>query len=393
MSKKIKRAFLIVLDSLGIGEAPDADDFGDAGASTLKSLAKSGKLEADNLISLGLGNIDGVSYTEKSSAPIGAYARMTEASNGKDTTIGHWEIAGHISSTPLPTFPNGFPKELIDAFSEAVGRGVLCNRPYSGTEVIKDFGEEHIQSGALIVYTSADSVFQIAAHEDIIPIEELYDICRKARVLLVGNYSVGRVIARPFAGSAPDFYRTGNRRDFSLEPPTLLLPEALYNAGYASISIGKIVDIFADRKFTSSVITHSNREGMDALSKIQRTDFEGLCFANLVDFDSKFGHRRDVLGYTEALNEFDEFLGGFIKDMRPDDILFITADHGCDPSFTKTTDHTREYTPLLIYSSDIVPENMGTRASFADISATIAETFGINFKCEGTPLNLHFIKK
>jgi len=384
------RIFLIVLDSLGIGESPDSADFGDVGASTLKSLVDTGKLNVDTLITLGLGNIDGVSYLEKSNLPIGSFARMREASNGKDTTIGHWEIAGHISHSPLPTFPDGFPQELINAFSKAVKRDIICNKAYSGTEVIKDFGDEHLRDGSLIVYTSADSVFQIAAHESIIPPEELYEICLAARKLLSGKYSVGRVIARPFAGESPNFYRTGNRRDFSIAPPALLLPEALCNNGYNSIAIGKITDIFANQKFTKTIITHSNQEGMSALADVQKQDFNGLCFANLVDFDSKFGHRRDSVGYTEALNEFDTFLGGFIEAMRDDDILFITADHGCDPTFTKTTDHTREYTPLLIYSKNITSQNFDTRDTFADIAATIAKLLDIDFECDGTPINLNF---
>ena len=389
MAKK-SRIFLIVLDSLGIGESPDAADFGDVGVSTLKSIANTGTLNIENLISLGLGNIDGVSCLEKALSPIGSFARMAEASNGKDTTIGHWEIAGHISSSPLPTFPNGFPQELIDAFSKAVKRDIICNKAYSGTEVIKDFGDEHLRYGSLIVYTSADSVFQIAVHESIIPPEELYEICLVARKLLSGKYSVGRVIARPFAGESPSFYRTGNRRDFSIAPPALLLPEALCNNGYDSIAIGKITDIFANKKFTKTIITHSNQEGMSALADVQKQDFNGLCFANLVDFDSKFGHRRDAVGYAEALNEFDAFLGTFIQNMSDEDILFITADHGCDPAFTKTTDHTREYTPLIIYSKNITSQNFGTRDTFADIAATIAKLLDINLECDGLPIKLNF---
>ncbi len=388
--KKFKRAFLIVLDSLGAGEMPDSKKFGDVGASTLGSLARCGELKINNLLKMGLGNIDSLSFLGSVSSPTSAYARMTEASDGKDTTIGHWEIAGLISSAPLPTFPEGFPEELIAEFSRISGRGVLCNRPYSGTDVIRDFGEEHIRSGKLIVYTSADSVFQIAAHEDVLSTDELYDICKKARALLVGKYGVGRVIARPFAGKAPDFYRTDARRDFSLEPPRKLLPEAFFDAGLDSIAVGKIGDIFADKKFSKKVLTHSNDEGMALTEEILMQDFSGLCFVNLVDFDMKYGHRRDVLGYTKALNAFDGFIRRFTERMRDGDILFITADHGCDPSFSASTDHTREYTPLLIYSKDIIPENFGTRSSFADIAATLASLFELDFVSDGKPINLKF---
>ena len=388
--KKFKRAFLIVLDSLGAGAMPDAEEFGDSGASTLGSLKKSDALKISNLLDMGLGNIDSLSFLGSVSSPIASYARMSEASKGKDTTIGHWEIAGHISNSPLPTFPNGFPDDLITEFSRISGKGVLCNRPYSGTDVIRDFGEEHLRSEKLIVYTSADSVFQIAAHEEVLGVDELYAVCEKARAMLVGKYGVGRVIARPFAGKAPNFYRTDLRRDFSLEPPKRLLPEAFFDTGLDSIAIGKIGDIFADKKFTKKVLTHSNDEGMAVAEDFLSKDFSGLCFINLVDFDMKYGHRRDVLGYTEALNAFDRFIGDFIKKMRYGDILFITADHGCDPAFSASTDHTREYTPLLIYSNDIIPEKFGTRTTFADIAATIAALFEIELISDGKPINIKF---
>ena len=388
----IKRAFIIILDSLGAGEAPDAERFGDLGASTLASISKSTELSIPNLIKMGLGNIDGLSFLGVTDTPSAVCARMTEASQGKDTTIGHWEIAGRISRRPLPTFPNGFPSEIVNKFSALCGRNILCNLPYSGTKVIADFGEEHVRTGSLILYTSADSVFQIAAHEDVVSIDELYELCRKAREMLVGEYGVGRVIARPFAGSAPNFYRTDNRRDFSLDPDGVLLLEAFFNAGFASIGVGKICDIFADRKFTKKILTHSNTEGMEIAASLLCEDFNGLCFVNLVDFDMKYGHRRDVDGYARALTEFDRFIGGFTEHMRDDDILFITADHGCDPSFTATTDHTREYTPLLIYSKYLVPTNLGTRDSFADIAATVSEIFNLDFRCDGSPLQLSFAK-
>ena len=388
----IKRAFIIVLDSLGAGEAPDAERFGDVGAFTLRSISASPELNIPNLVRMGIGNIDGLSFLGRTDSPSALCARMTEASEGKDTTIGHWEIAGKISHRALPTFPDGFPAEIVDRFTKLCGRGVLCNLPYSGTKVIADFGEEHLRTGSLILYTSADSVFQIAAHESIVPTEGLYDICRKAREILVDEYGVGRVIARPFAGEVPNFYRTDNRRDFSLEPDRTLLPEAFFNAGLASIGVGKIGDIFADKKFTKKLISHSNAEGMQITSELLGEDFRGLCFVNLVDFDMKFGHRRDVDGYARALTEFDLFIGEFIKKMRDEDILFITADHGCDPAFTATTDHTREYTPLLVYSNNLIPENLGTRKSFADIAATISEIFDLKFICDGTPLRLNFKK-
>ena len=388
----IKRAFIIVLDSLGAGAAPDAEQFGDVGAFTLKSLSNSSELEIPNLVKMGIGNIDGLSFLGRTDTPSALCARMTEASLGKDTTIGHWEIAGKISHRALPTFPKGFPKELLDRFTAVCGRDVLCNLPYSGTKVIADYGEEHMKTGALIVYTSADSVFQIAAHEDIVPLAELYDICRKAREILSGEYGVGRVIARPFSGEAPSFYRTDNRRDFSLEPDGLLLPEAFYQAGLDSISVGKISDIFADKRFTKKILTHSNDEGMQVTAELLGEDFCGLCFVNLVDFDMKFGHRRDVDGYARALTEFDRFIGEFTRNMNSDDIIFITADHGCDPAFTASTDHTREYTPLLIYSEHLAPEDLGTRESFADIAATVSKIFNLNFECDGTPLPLRFTK-
>jgi len=379
-----------VLDSLGAGEAPDADDFGDSGASTLGSLHRTGLLKIDNLLSLGLGNIDGLGFLGTVSDPRGAYGKMREASMGKDTTIGHWEIAGHISDRPLPTFENGFPPELIADFSKKCGRGVLCNLPYSGTQVILDYGREHLESGDLIVYTSADSVFQIAAHVDIVPLEELYSICETARKMLVGEYSVGRVIARPFGGTYPNFERLPERRDFSLEPPALLLPEAVFNAGLDSISVGKISDIFADRKFTEATHTHSNKEGIELSIELTKKDFQGLCFVNLVDFDSKYGHRRNPEGYARALNEFDAMLPEIIAGMGDEDLLIITADHGCDPAFMATTDHTREYVPLIVYSKDILPDDLRIRDTFADIGASAKELLGIDYNCDGSPIPLRF---
>lgn len=362
----MKRVFLIVLDSFGVGEAPDAADFGDKGANTLKSISESGALNIPTLISLGLGNIDGVSSVAKTSVPLAAYGKCRELSRGKDTTTGHWEIAGIVSEKPMPTYPCGFPEELIKKFTEHTGYGVLCNLPYSGTDVIRDFGKEHIEMGKLIVYTSADSVFQIAAHEDYVPPEKLYEICRLAREILVGEHAVGRVIARPFITKNGEFVRTANRKDFSLTPTKPTYLDKLKSEGYDVIGVGKIGDIFAMTGITETYPTHSNKEGMDVTSKIAERDFSGLCFVNLVDFDMLFGHRQDARGYANALNEFDLWLSGFIKKLRPDDALIITADHGCDPS-DNSTDHTREYVPLIIYGNGIESKNLGTIDGFSAI--------------------------
>ena len=384
----IKRVFLIVLDSLGAGEAPDADKFGDVGAHTLRSLSTSNQLNIKNLLSLGIGNIDGLEFFGKTEAPLAAVARLQELSAGKDTTIGHWEISGIISESPLPTFPSGFDEEIIKKIEAATGRKIICNKTYSGTAVINDYGDEHLRTGALIVYTSADSVFQIAAHEDIIPTEELYDICRTARSLLTGKYGVGRVIARPFNGTSGNFHRTANRRDFSLEPTQKTMCDAIKESGLDCIAIGKISDIFAGRGFTQSYLSHSNEEGMSITTKLETEDFNGLCFVNLVDFDTSYGHRRDVHGYAKALSVFDAWLGDFIGTLKNDDVLMITADHGCDPLFTATTDHTREYTPLLVYGNKILPKNLGTRKGFCDISSEICDMLGVDFDGKGQKMSL-----
>ena len=370
-----KRVFLIVLDSVGIGEMPDAYKWQDEGSNTLKAVRNNDNFCCPTLEKLGLFNIEGVSGGVLN--PLASFARMTEVSNGKDTTVGHWEIAGLVSQNPLPTFPDGFPEEIIRKFEKAVGRKVICNKPYSGTDVIKDFGEEHIKTGALIVYTSADSVFQIAAHEDVVSIEELYSICKKARDILVGDYAVGRVIARPFKDEYP-FVRTSNRHDFSLAPFDDTMLDLLSKNGFETISVGKINDIFAGKGITKTFHTKSNSDGMEIATKISQTDFEGLCFVNLVDFDSVYGHRNDVEGYAKALSQFDNELKGFIDNMRTDDVLIITADHGCDPS-TASTDHSREYTPMIIFGEKIASGvDLKTRGSFADICATILEYFGID---------------
>ncbi len=390
--KKIKRVFLIVLDSVGAGEAPDAAAFGDAGAHTLESVFKAGGANLPNLCKMGLGNIDGLGFFGATAAPTAAVARMQEKSLGKDTTIGHWELMGHIANAPLPTFPEGFPEDILDKVRRISGREILCNLPYSGTAVIADYGAESVKTGALIVYTSADSVLQIAAHTDIVPLEELYRICSELRKQLTSvEDGVGRIIARPFVGDAENgFKRTSDRRDYSLEPPRGLLPEILLKNGYASIALGKISDIFAGVGFNQAERTHGNTEGMELMSGYLAKDFNGLCFLNLVDFDMLYGHRRDADGYARALEEFDAWVGEAVKTLNDDDILLITADHGCDPCFEKTTDHTREYVPLLMYSPALAPENYGTRASFADVAATVASLLGVEFECGGSPIKLKF---
>ena len=380
----MKRIFLIVLDSFGIGALPDSERFGDVGVNTLGACATSAKLHIPNMIAAGLGNIDGVDCLPKTDAPMGACARLTEASMGKDTTIGHWEISGIISPNPLPTYPEGFPKEVLDAFEAATGRGVLCNLPYSGTDVIRDYGKEHMETGKWIVYTSADSVFQVAAHEDVVPLEELYEACRKARQILRGKHGVGRVIARPFVGSPEEgFRRTPNRHDFSLEPPAETMLDAVKGAGLDCLAVGKIHDIFAGRGDTEYVFNKSNADGMAHTDDFAARRFNGLCFVNLVDFDMAFGHRRDIDGYANALSEFDAWLGTFLPKLGQEDILMITADHGCDPAYTATTDHTREFVPLLVLGKGVKPVNLGTRASFADIAATVTELLGVPFSTPG----------
>lgn len=377
-----KRVFLIVLDSVGIGYAPDAEAFGDVGANTMLRISGSDNFNVPNLIKMGLGNIDGVSYLASEQKPIAAVARMREQSRGKDTTIGHFEIAGIVSDKPLPTYPDGFPRSIISAFEKATGRRVICNKPYSGTDVIRDYGDEHVKSGALIVYTSADSVFQIAAHEDVVPLEQLYEYCRIARGILVGDHAVGRVIARPFNGESGNYKRTANRRDFSIEPPRATMLDAISGAGLDVIAVGKITDIFAARGMTESILTHGNGEGMALTREMLDRDFTGLCFTNLVDFDMLWGHRQDVDGYAAGLSAFDKWLGDFIPNMKDDDVLMITADHGCDPGDT-STDHTREYVPLIVYGKNIKPSNLGTRMGFSEIGVTICDMLGVPFTGDG----------
>ncbi|MDL2218880.1 phosphopentomutase [Ruminococcaceae bacterium OttesenSCG-928-O06] len=372
------RVFLIILDSFGIGDAPDAAAFGDEGSNTLAAVAKSKEFHAPNLQKLGLFNIDKVPCLPKAAAPQGAFARLEEVSCGKDTTTGHWEIAGIESPKAMPVFPNGFPQSFIDAFEQAVGRKTLCNRPYSGTEVIKAYGEEHMRTGALIVYTSADSVFQIAANEAVVPLEELYRICEVARTMLTGDLAVGRVIARPFVGTTPEnFARTPNRHDFSLAPPKPTVLDALAAAGKDVIGVGKIYDIFAGKGITEKIASKNNDEGMEITLQLAKRPFNGLAFINLVDFDMIYGHRNDVDGYARAISAFDVGLGKLLPLLGPRDVLMITADHGCDPS-TPSTDHSRECVPFLLAGPAVRSgANLGTQVSFGCVANTIAQCFGL----------------
>ena len=384
----IKRVFLIVLDSFGIGCAPDAADFGDGHCSTLVSLTTSSELHAPNLTKLGLFNIDGVGCGTPADSPIGTFARLRELSRGKDTTIGHWEIAGIVSEQPMPTYPNGFPTEILEQLSAACdGKKILCNKPYSGTQVIHDYGREQEETGGLIVYTSADSVLQIAANEADVPVERLYEYCRAAREIMQGEHGVGRIIARPYVGSYPNYERTAHRHDFSLDPTGDTMMDALVRQGHEVIAVGKISDIFAGRGITRSTgVNENNADGMEKTLRIQQEDFTGLCFVNLVDFDMVYGHRRDIAGYARATTEFDVQLGTFMERMREDDVLMITADHGCDPG-APGTDHTREYVPLLVYGAPIRKGvNLGTYPTFAMIGATVADMFGTGLTTKGESL-------
>lgn len=372
---KTKRIFLIVLDSLGIGAMPDSAHYGDAGANTLKSIRASHKYHTPNLDNLGLCNVRGVCGGV--AAPKGAFCRLAEASHGKDTIIGHWEMCGVVSDSPLPTYPQGFPREVISEFERLAGRGTLCNLPYSGTQVIADYGKEHIETGKLIVYTSADSVFQVAAHESVVPVEQLYEYCAAARQMLVGENGVGRVIARPFEGEEGAFSRTARRKDYALPPPAETVLDLIKAAGKEVVAIGKINDIFAGRGISRSYKTSGNADGMARTDAVFAEDFEGLCFVNLVDFDMLYGHRRDVDGYAAAMTEFDRWLGGFMQGLGDGDVLMITGDHGCDPGYTHT-DHTREYVPLIVYGKGITPTDLGERDSFAYVGGTLCRLLNID---------------
>ena len=387
-----RRIFLIVLDSFGIGELPDAAEFGDEGSNTLRSITKSADYDTPLMKKMGLFNIDGIDYLEGTDNPVGSFGRMAEVSKGKDTTIGHWEIAGIISERPLPTYPEGFPEDLLEEYSRLTGRGILCNKPYSGTEVIKDFGEQHLKTGDLIVYTSADSVFQVAAHEEKVPVEELYRVCEIARQLLQGEHGVGRVIARPFLGEPGNFTRTPRRHDYSLQPPGITMLDTLKEAGYAVRGVGKIYDIFAGKSISDTVRIQNNADGMEKAIAMLEEDFKGLCFVNLVDFDMVYGHRNDIDGYAKAASVFDKQLAEMISKMKDTDMVMITADHGCDPGF-KGTDHSREYVPFLAYGKEIKAGiNLGTRSTFADIAATIQDIFEVEQKTAGCSFKTEIMK-
>lgn len=390
---KIKRVFLIVLDSFGIGELEDAADYGDEGSNTLATIVKSDKFKAPNLQKLGLFNIEGVDHSMAVEKPLASFARLKEMSKGKDTTIGHWEIAGIVSNKPHPTFPNGFPKDFLEEFSKRTGRGYLCNMPYSGTAVIERYGQEHMKTGDLIVYTSADSVFQIAAHEEVVSLDELYRYCEIARELLKGDdLGVGRVIARPFVGEPGNFTRTPNRHDYSLVPPKKTVMDELLEEGKDSIGVGKIYDIFAGKGIAQTHKMKNNEDGMNITIDLMDKDFEGMCFTNLIDFDMKFGHRNDIDGYANATTEFDLQLGQMMDKMRDDDLLILTADHGCDPS-TPSTDHSREHVPMLAYGKMIKEGiDLGTRTSFSDIAKTISEAFSTKGEIEGNSFYKNIVK-
>lgn len=382
---RINRILLIVLDSVGCGDAPDAAAYNDLGSNTLSNISKAiNGLNLPHLESLGLGNLTDIKGVPPNQATTGVYGRLTEVSAGKDTTTGHWELGGIVLQQPFPTYPNGFPKNLMDAFETKIGHQTIGNFPASGTEIIKELGEEHLKTHKPIIYTSADSVFQIAAHEDIFPIDELYKMCEIAREMLAGDHAVGRVIARPFVGSPGNFTRTEKRKDFSLEPPSDTILDIVKSSGLEVAAVGKIEDIFAHRGLTMSEHTGNNMAGVDAILSFLQQDFKGLIFANLVDFDALFGHRNNPRGYADALEAFDQRLPEIFKAMKPTDMLMITADHGNDPT-TPSTDHSRERVPLLIYGNAIKTNyNLGTRSSFADIAATIGEVLQVEWSGLGT---------
>ncbi|NLN65461.1 MAG: phosphopentomutase [Clostridiaceae bacterium] len=384
----MKRIILIVLDSVGIGELPDSRDYGDEGSNTLGNIARAVKgFQLPNLQKMGLSNIDGIDmppHFQKVEHPEGAYGKMAEKSVGKDTTTGHWEISGIILESPFPVYPKGFPNELIEKFEEKIGRKTLGNFPASGTVIIQELGDEHVKTGFPIVYTSADSVFQIAAHEEVIPIEKQYEICRIARAMLTGQHGVGRVIARPFVGESGSYTRTGRRKDFAISPPSKTILNVLKDNGFEVRAVGKIEDIFNGSGITGSVHTNGNEDGVDKTLKWMQDSFEGLLFTNLVDFDMNYGHRNNPEGYAKALVEFDVRLPEILAQLKEDDILIITADHGCDPT-TTSTDHSREYVPLLVSGTRVKKgKNLHIRDTFADIAKTIAEYFDVGNELSGT---------
>ncbi|MDK2820053.1 MAG: phosphopentomutase [Clostridia bacterium] len=378
----IDRVVLIVLDSVGVGALPDADKYGDEGSNTLGNIAERVHLKLPNLERLGIGNIIELRNIKSAEKPEAAYGKMASKSAGKDTTSGHWELSGLILDKPFPVYPNGFPKEIIEAFEKEIGREVLGNKPASGTAIIEELGAEHIKTGKPIVYTSADSVFQIAAHEDVIPVQELYEICKIARKLLKGEHAVGRVIARPFIGKPGNFVRTDRRHDFSLVPPKPTLLDAVSEAGLEVMAVGKIKDIFAGRGITRWIYTHDNMDGVDQTCNFMREGKIGLIFTNLVDFDMQYGHRNDVDGYASALEDFDARIPDLLDALNKNDVLIITADHGCDPT-TPSTDHSREHVPVLVYGDRIKPTKIPTRSTFADLGATVADLLGVPYNLSG----------
>lgn len=380
MKAKASRVTLIVLDGVGIGALPDAHRYGDEGSNTLLHVSQAvGGLHLPHLAQMGLGNITFIEGVPPQERPLAAFGRMAEASAGKDTTTGHWEIAGLILDRPFPVYPKGFPPEVIKLFEERIGRPVLGNKPASGTAIIEELGEMHMRTGYPIVYTSADSVFQIAAHEEVIPLEELYRMCRIAREILTGEHAVGRVIARPFSGIPGSFRRTANRKDFSLPPPEPTLLDLLKENGLAVMAVGKVEDIFAGRGITEALHTKDNMDGVSAILQFMRRREGGLIVANLVDFDMLYGHRNDPRGYAQALQAFDERLPEIVEALLPQEVLIITADHGCDPT-TASTDHSREFVPLLVYGQNVrAGVDLGTRQTFADVAATVAELFGLHY--------------
>lgn len=377
----MKRVFVVVFDSFGVGATPDAKAYGDEGSNTLKAISTSTKLNIPTLTKLGLFNIDGVNFKPECKTPIAKYAKLEELSVGKDSTTGHFEMAGIITKKPFPTFKKGFPKAVISKLEKAWGKKVLCNKPYSGTQVINDYGCEHIKTGNPIVYTSADSVLQIACHEEVVPLDVLYTMCRQARKIMQGKYGVGRIIARPFLGEYPNFYRTANRHDFSLVPPSPNLLSELVKNHKQVVAIGKINDIFANTNITQKIESNNNHEGIENFLAMQNEEFNGLCFLNLCDFDMKFGHRNDIDGYAQELTFIDSKLDLFIKNMKEDDALIITADHGCDPS-TTSTDHSREYVPFLLYHNNIEPENLHIIKGFNFVGKTVLNLLDVQTDCK-----------
>lgn len=380
----VNRVVLIVMDSVGAGELPDAKLYNDEGSNTLGNISKKvGGLKLPNLQKLGLGNIDGIKGFEGEEKPVGSYGRSLEKSPGKDTTTGHWEIAGLILDQAFPTYPDGFPQDVIAEFERRIGTKSIGNYPASGTAIIQDLGDEHVKTGYPIVYTSADSVFQIAAHEDVIPLERLYEICQIAREMLVGEHAVGRIIARPFIGSNGNYKRTTNRRDFSLKPVRKTILNNIVEKGLDVCAVGKIEDIYGGYGITKAVHTKSNMDGVDKTIEYMKEPTKGLIFTNLVDFDMLYGHRNDVEGYANALREFDAKIPEIIDALKDDDVLIITADHGCDPT-TSSTDHSREYIPMLVYGKSIKSGvNLGTRESFSDIGKTIGEMLSVQNEISG----------